>query len=268
MNRRNGRLAAALAYLRRGWSVVPVCPPDHVGVGRGHARRCTSPGKAPLVAWMAFQERAPSIAQVEAWWAGWPNANVGLVFGPASGLVGIDVDGPEGGRILARVSRGELPRTLAFATARGRRLLYAIPEGAAAVNRAYGGGGGEVRVLARGTATVMPPSLHVSGKRYRWLRRQGPDHVLPALAPAWVVEPPRPGARVVPVSVGEPILEGERNTRLFRLACALRHHGCTPEEILCAVRCVNRRCRPPLADEELRSLARSASRYLPEERAS
>jgi hypothetical protein len=261
MTRRNGRLAAALAYLRRGWSVVPVCPPDHLGVGRGHARRCSSPGKAPLVAWMTFQQRPPSEAQVEAWWAAWPNANVGLVLGPASGLVGIDIDGPGGGRILEEVSRGELPRTLAFATARGRRLLYALPEGAGAVNRAYGGGGGEVRVLARGSVTVMPPSRHASGKRYRWLSRQGPDHVLPAPAPGWVVEASRPKAVAVPVSVGAPIHEGERNTRLFRIACALRRHGCTPGEILCAVRCVNTRCQPPLEEGELRSVAWSASRY-------
>jgi hypothetical protein len=268
MTKRNGRLAAALAYLRRGWSVVPVCPPDHVGVGRWHARRCASPGKAPLVAWAAFQERPPSEALIEAWWAAWPNANVGLVLGPASGLVGIDIDGPEGGRILEQVSRGQLPRTLAFATARGRRLLYAIPEGVAVVNRAYGGAGSEVRVLARGSLTVMPPSLHASGKRYRWLPGHGPDHVLPAPAPGWVVEPLPSRARVVPVSVGEPILEGQRNTRLFRIACALRRHGCAPEEILCAVRCVNQRCRPPLEEGELRSLAWSASRYLPGDRAS
>jgi hypothetical protein len=263
MNRRNGRLAAALAYVRRGWSAVPVCPPDHVGVGRGHARRCNSPGKAPLVAWTAYQERPPSPAQVDAWWSAWPNANVGLALGPVSGLVGIDVDGPEGGRLLAQVSRGELPRTLAFATARGRRLLYALPNGVGVVNRAYGGGGGEVRLLARGSLTVMPPSLHCSGKRYRWLPGQGPDHVRPASAPGWVVEPPRPRTQVVPVSVGTPILEGERNTRLFRIACALRRHGCTPGEILCAFRVVNQRCQPPLADEELRLLACSASRYPP-----
>jgi hypothetical protein len=261
MKRRNGRLAAALAYLRRGWSVVPVCPPDHMGVGRGHAQRCTSPGKAPLVAWMAYQERPPSKAQVETWWVSWPNANVGLVLGPVSGLVGIDVDGTDGGRMLEQVSRGELPRTLAFATARGRRLLYAIPGGTAVGNRVYGGGGGEVRVLARGTLTVMPPSLHASGKRYRWLSGRVPDHIPPVPAPGWVVEAPRPRYQAVPVSVGAPIPEGKRNTRLFKIACALRRHGCTPGEILCAVRCVNERCEPPLADEELRSLAWSASRY-------
>jgi hypothetical protein len=68
--------------------------------------------------------------------------------------------------------------------------------------------------LERGSLTVMVPSLHASCKRYRWLPGQGPDYVLPAPAPRWVVEPPQPRAQVVPVSVDEPIPEGERHPPL------------------------------------------------------
>jgi hypothetical protein len=65
------------------------------------------------------------------------------------------------------------------------------------------------------------------------------------------------------LKVGAPIPEGQRNSRLFRIACALRRHGCTPQEILTAVRCVNRRCVPPLDDGELREIVASAARYPP-----
>jgi hypothetical protein len=61
MSRKSSCLAAALGYLRRGWSVVPVCPADHLGVGKAHGRRCTSPGKAPLVAWKPYQDRPPTV---------------------------------------------------------------------------------------------------------------------------------------------------------------------------------------------------------------
>jgi hypothetical protein len=64
MSRKSSCLAAALGYLRRGWSVVPACPPDHLGVGKAHGRRCTSPGKAPLVAWKQYQDRPPAEADV------------------------------------------------------------------------------------------------------------------------------------------------------------------------------------------------------------
>ena len=45
-----------------GWPVLPLCPPDHVGVGREHGRTCKSRGKAPLVRWKEYQERFPDRA--------------------------------------------------------------------------------------------------------------------------------------------------------------------------------------------------------------
>jgi hypothetical protein len=71
-------LEAALAYLARGWSVLPLCPPDHVGVGRGHD--CDSPGKRPLVPWKEFQDRLPTEREVRDWWRHWPNANLGVAL--------------------------------------------------------------------------------------------------------------------------------------------------------------------------------------------
>jgi putative DNA primase/helicase len=68
-----------------------------------------------------------------------------------------------------------------------------------------------------------------------------------------------PGA----LEVGAPIPEGQRNSRLFKIACALRRHGCTPQEILSAIQVVNRRCVPPLDDAELREIVASAARYRP-----
>jgi hypothetical protein len=263
MSRPNGCFAAALSYLGRGWAALALCPPHHRGVPEYHRRTCGSSGKRPLGRWKAWQYRLPTVEEVGAQWELVPCANVGMVLGPVSGLVGIDVDGRDGEELLREISRGDLPTTLSFTTGRGLRLLYALPAGVKVASHSYRHGGGEVKVLAEGTVTVAPPSRHPSGKKYCWLPRRGPGHVGPALVPDWVIQPPRARARVVPVSVGEPIREGERNTRLFRIACALRRHGCTPEEILCAVCCVNERCEPPLADEELRSLAWSASRYPP-----
>ena len=61
-------LDAALRYaLDFNLSVLPCCPPDHVGVRRAHAERCMSPGKAPLVPWKAFQTRRPSEQEIRDW---------------------------------------------------------------------------------------------------------------------------------------------------------------------------------------------------------
>src|SRR5512134_2277855 len=65
---------AALAYRAQGWSLVPIEPR----------------GKRPLVRWERFQERAPSEAEIVAWFERWPEANVGIVTGGVSGLVVVD----------------------------------------------------------------------------------------------------------------------------------------------------------------------------------
>jgi len=58
-------------------------------------------------------------AQVEQWWERWPDANIGIATGP-SGLVVLDVDGPEGQAGLKALveKHGPLPRTLVAKTGR------------------------------------------------------------------------------------------------------------------------------------------------------
>jgi len=92
-------LDAALGYLARGWSVIPVQPR----------------GKRPLVPWLEFQERLPSTHEVQDWWARWPDANVAVVTGALSGVVVLDVDVKPGGpESLAHFERehGALPDTV------------------------------------------------------------------------------------------------------------------------------------------------------------
>jgi hypothetical protein len=214
--------------------------------------------------WKQWQARLPTLDEVVSQWEVVPSANVGIVLGPVSGLVGVDVDGEEGERILGELSGGDLPRTLTFTTGRGRRLLYATDRDGDIPTRTLSGRGGEVKILAAGTLTVMPPSKHASGRKYRWLRRRGPGDVRAVWAPEWLWRRQQEeGARGQGIEAGAPISEGQRNTRLFKIACALRRHGCTPREILCAVRCVNRRCLPPLGERELRDVAANSSRYRP-----
>jgi hypothetical protein len=229
-----------------------------------HRATCQKPGKRPLGPWKAWQARLPTLDEVVAQWELVPAADVGIVLGPVSGLVGVDVDGGEGERILGELSGGDLPRTLTFATGRGRRLLYAVDRDSDVPTRTLSGRGGEVKILAAGTLTVMPPSRHASGKKYRWLRRRGPGDVRAAWAPEWLWHGQQAeGARGQAVEVGAPIQEGQRNGRLFRIGCYLRCHGRTRDEILAALRHVNRRCLPPLDDRELRDLATNSSRYPP-----
>jgi hypothetical protein len=168
--RDNPCLNAALDYLARGWSAIPLCPPDHAGVGQYHARNCCHPGKAPLIPWKEFTRRRATEAELRGWWEQHPNANSGIVLGSISGLIGLDVDGPEGEELLQEFSRGDLPATLTFSTpGGGRRVLYALPAGTILKTQGIKRGGGELRILAEGSITVMPPSRHCIGGLYGWM---------------------------------------------------------------------------------------------------
>jgi hypothetical protein len=264
-------LQAALDYAALGWSVSCCCPPDHVGVGKGHI--CKSPGKSPLHRWKEFQEQPASAEQVLDWWRTWPNANVGLVLGPVSGLVRVDIDGPGGEARLLELSQGDLPPTLEFTSGRenaGRGLLYRIPEGVTLrTTTERPGAKEELRFQAQGAQTVLPPSRHPSGTLYAWRPGHGPADLSPAPMPAWMVKllrEARPSRNGLPPSangqVGAPIAEGGRNDTLFRLGCSMRSKGFGHEAILAALQAENaERCEPPLEEREVETIARHCTDY-------
>jgi putative DNA primase/helicase len=270
-------LAAALDYRRRGWPVLPLCPPDHMGVGKSHGKECEQPGKVPVVLWKEYQQAPPEEDDVRRWWQRNPTLNVGTALGPAAGLVRLDVDGPGGEALLAELSGGDLPPTLEFTSGRenaGRGLLYAIPTGVEfQTTYERPKTDEELRFQALGAQTVLPPSRHVSGSLYQWLPGHGPADIDPAPAPTWMVK--RWGEhgdgrkrhdRAEPLGEGEPIEKGVRDTKLTSVAGTMRRRGLDREEILAALLVMNeRRCRPPLADHVIEKIARSVAGYEPTE---
>src|SRR5262249_34277386 len=126
-------LSEALRLHAKGWPVLALCPPDHVGVGRSHGRNCQSPGKAPLILCKQYQSELPTVEDVRGWWKQTPLANVGVARGGPGRLLRLDVDGPLGETELLHLSGGDLPLTAEFVSGRangGRGLLYLILEGA------------------------------------------------------------------------------------------------------------------------------------------
>ena len=69
---------AALAYMRRGFSVIP----------------CRE--KEPIVKWKKYQKQRADEAQIRQWWTDNPDAGIGIVTGAISGLYVVDSDGPNG----------------------------------------------------------------------------------------------------------------------------------------------------------------------------
>jgi hypothetical protein len=269
-------LAAALDnYLPRGWSALAVCPPDHVGVGRTHGKSCKSPGKAPWGPWKEFQTRLLTGDELRRKWRDNPLLNVGITLGGVTGLIGLDVDEKGGEELLRRLSKGDLPPTLAFTSGKGRRLLYRVPAGIDLRPTPKPGGetieGGELRLLGTGSQTVMPPSRHEHGRLYQWVPGHGPGEIGAAVAPAWVVEFMRAdgtrqgrGGKAPPAAAGGVIPLYSRNTTLCSLAGTMRRRGMTEREILAALLVVNEdRCQPPLEVDEVEDVATKIARYKP-----
>lgn len=151
----------ALAYLKRGWSIVP----------------CEPRGKQPLVRWADYNNRRPTEEEIERWWTKWPNANIAIICGKISGIVVVDVDTDRGGTTDGQASTGLVAKT----GGGGFHLFYSYPVGSTRVPNRVGADGIDVR--ADGGYVIAAPSTHKSGQRYTWLQSDDP-----APCPLWVIE--------------------------------------------------------------------------------
>ena len=245
--------AAALAYLKRGWSVVPI----------------RAGGKVPLVAWQTFQELHASQAEVAGWYRRWPDAGVGIVTGPISGLAVIDVDPRHGGDDSLtdwQDRHGPLPPTIEAITGGGGRHFYFTTASARLRNQVGLLPGVDLR--ARGGMVVAPPSRHRSGRRYAWREGYGPYERAAAPLPRvlWRLLSGGAEGRGHPLShwrdlVREGVAEGARNSSLASLCGHLLWHGVDPDVALELLLVWNReRCRPPLPDQEVAGVVASIAR--------
>ncbi len=179
---RSALAGAALALAGEGHPVLPLHSPTSRGCSCGN--RCDRIGKHPRGVY-GLKHATTDPAQVEAWWWMQPSANVGM---RTDGLLVFDVDGPAGRRSLEELQTqlGELPPSRTQRSGRGGRgkglhLLYAVPDDAPVGNStgALGSPDGlDLRAGPKGYI-VAAPSLHSSGRRYRWLEPEAPIVPLP-----------------------------------------------------------------------------------------
>jgi hypothetical protein len=184
--------SAALRYAQRGWAVFPLVP-------KGKRPRLPTREDGKAGCW----DGTADTATVEAWWDRWPDSNIGIHCGPGSGLFVLDVDAeaPEGGvsgpdaLVALEALHGALPATLTATTGGGGEHRYfRMPVGRVLRNRAGmklpSGEKAALDVRAEGGYVVLPPSVHPSGREYRWLGSVRE----PAEAPGWLldfIDPPR-----------------------------------------------------------------------------
>jgi hypothetical protein len=179
-------VAHALALAGLGWAVIPMHTIHGEGCSCGHPD-CPSPGKHPRIRWQEFERTAPEPRDLTSWWQRWPDANIGVVTGSASGVVVIDVDPRNGGdAVLAALEAewGALPDTSTTRTGGGgTHLWFAVAPGEDLPSAVLGRG---LELKADGSVVVVPPSTHASGARYAWRTARAPWELEPAPLPDWL----------------------------------------------------------------------------------
>jgi putative DNA primase/helicase len=283
--------AIALRYAEFGWPVFPVhtptgdaarpcscrratCPrigmhPCHKNTckDRGnhlcHQSVCDSAGKHPRTK-NGVHDASTDEAIIRCWWETWEDANIGVATGKEAGFFALDVDPRKSGaEALASLENkhGNMPVTrIADTGGDGVHYLFKYP--GFPVKNSTGALGPGLDIKGDGGAIVVAPSLHAGGKRYRW-RNDAPI----ADAPEWFLrlfrEAQRPCANGI-APIGATIPEGRRNDTLTSLAGTMRRRGMGAEEIEAALLVTNnKRCAPPLAEDEVRKIASSVCRYKP-----
>jgi putative DNA primase/helicase len=192
------------------------------------------------------------------------NFNVGVATGTASNLIVIDLYPRNGGteslaRLISRL--GPLPPTLTCESGDGTHLYFrALTDSVRKKILAPG-----VDLLGESCYAVAPPSLHSSGKRYRWADNLGlRDQKIASLPTAWrhFIQQDHRERKEPEAKKAALISEGSRNAELTRIAGQLRRGGLLEAELRDVLRGRNKElCRPPLDDGEVDQIARSVCRY-------
>ena len=258
--RSNGMFEAALAYAENGVMVFPLHTANGFGVCSCGTKGCENAGKHPRTA-HGFKDATDDRDQVTKWWQQWPDANIGTPTG--EGLVVLDIDPRNGGmESIAQLQeeQGVLPETRQQATGGdGFHFFFKVDQAL----RSRTGIRPGIDLKAEGGYVVLPPSMHASGKRYRWLKQSRTVQI-----PPWLVK--LRGSENGDVTAGagkdtpNTIPQGARNQTLMSLAGSMRQRGMSSDEIYNAIQGVNtHRCEPPLLASEVQSIATSAARYQP-----
>jgi len=183
---------AALEWGRAGFAVFPCWPRN----------------KTPLTP-HGFKDATDDETQIRAWWARWPNANIGLLTGRVNGLIVVDPDSEKAERFLARLEArfGKLPPTSESTTGRGRHLVFSLPEGCGPVPSSAEDG---LDIRADGGYIIAPPSIHPNGKTYEW-NEDSPRQF--AEAPRWLLDFARDRKAVLKALDGPTAAGGGKGTR-------------------------------------------------------
>lgn len=257
---------AAVALREKEYSVVP----GHKVLSGGKCScgnpKCTSPGKHPAIRWQSFATQLPSIGQVERWWEDDPDANICLITGKVSDLCVVDIDSELGLQSLMELGMPleNMPETPMVRTGKGYHLYFRFPP---EDNWGRTRTGVIPYVDIRGTSglVIAPPSYHVSGRNYEWLK----DPFTVEVSGDFDWERLMSGEKGIRSGFSDRrgkgwfqellngVEEGGRNDTATRLAGRYFSLGMVETEVQLILHAWNEQNDPPLAAKEIDSIVKS-----------
>jgi hypothetical protein len=257
-------VAHALAYARRGFKVFPVYCPVYGACSCGDPD-CENVGKHPRTK-HGSSEATADIDQIRKWWGQWPEANIGF---PMNDFICIDIDADKDGYVSLEkleIELGKLPDTWVSETGGGGQHHFFKRNGARCKNSQGLRPG--IDLKTNGGYVVASPSLHKTGKRYRW--NSECSRTLAELPKQWLDfissngnnDGDQPRFDTAGALAG--VEEGQRDETCWRLACKLRNADVPFVEALDLVLKAARNCTPPFpADAAQEKVERAYRKYEP-----
>lgn len=211
---------------------------------------CVPGEKRPLVT-HGFQDATTDPGQIAAWWQRWPDANIGIPTGPASGLEVVDVDvkgdAPRGPESWQRATEAGLLDGWVAHVVTPSGGLHAYYPAAATEQRSWASGNAQLDFRGAAGYIIAPPSLiRIGGEvvAYQLLElSDGPARPVDAGALREFLDPRPPRApwqsRLFRGSLEERTahiaawLSGRsenRNVGLYWASCRLAENGATLSE--------------------------------------
>lgn len=267
--------ALVSTYCGLGWQMLRLWGVRSVGVCRcPKGSDCGCPGKHPVDS--AWQESATNDEETIMSWLETGRNNLGLLLGPRSGIIDVELDGEEAKAAWNSLGLGEV-WTPTYTAGRGPHRLFKWRSDLPPVG-VVKPMGIEVRI-GNGSAiqSVLPPSIHHSGKQYQWLQGMGPDDIQIAPLPErlvnllWNHDASNGGTGKKPVIVAmqEPVKSGDRNNTIYRFA-VYEGFRCfnidDPQEqqyLFAKIVAMNdMQCKPPLPQSEVRAIFQNAISFV------
>jgi hypothetical protein len=172
----NALVEKALDYAGKGLPVFP----------------CNAQTKRPLTD-NGFYDASADADQVRQWWEQWPNAMIGMPTGERTGFWVLDIDDPESFEQACSI---DIPATRRVETGKGYHLYFRFDPAKPVRNAQKTTKGWPFPSLpgaetrGDGGYVIVPPSIHPSGREYRWRDDTGMAH-----APAQLLKIVRKEAR-------------------------------------------------------------------------